>query len=55
MLDAVASQHLDMAVIHFDREMHDQLVLGFSHDLANIAIEIVDSLGLFKLFEYGLI
>jgi hypothetical protein len=36
VLDAVALEHLDLPVVHADREVRDDLVLGLTEDLGDV-------------------
>jgi hypothetical protein len=40
VLDAVALEHLDLPVVHADREVRDDLVLGLTEDLGDVRVEV---------------
>ena len=49
VLHAIADKHLDAAVIHPDRDRHDQRPLGDLEPFAQVAIQAETLRGLFKL------
>jgi hypothetical protein len=52
VLDAVAGEHFDLAVVHLHRARHDDLALRMREDLPDARIEAEDARGAVELLEH---